>query len=103
MLLGLASLVFIFCAVIMVLLILVQKGKNSLGLGSMGGANQFLFGGSGGQDFFQKATWVLGAILVFGSLSIALWKAKTVGSASSLKPTHEQRNIPAQSQQNMPI
>lgn len=102
MLLGIVSFLFTICAIIMVLLILMQKGKNSLGLGSMGGANQFLFGGGGGQNFFQKLTWILGAILMFGSLGIAIWKAKSIGSMHSLTPVHE-RNVPSQQQPNMPI
>jgi len=40
----------------------MQKGKGGMGLGSMGGGAQMLFGGSGGQDIFQKTTWVLGII-----------------------------------------
>lgn len=102
MLLGIASFLFTLCAILMVLLILMQKGKNSLGLGSMGGASQFLFGGSGGQNFFQKITWILGAVLLFGSFGIAIWKAKSVGSMRSLAPVHE-RNLPAQPSQDMPI
>jgi preprotein translocase subunit SecG len=35
-----------------------------------------LFGGSGGQDFFQKLTWILGAIILFGSLGLSLLKVK---------------------------
>lgn len=45
-----------------------------MGLGAMGGGTQMLFGGSGGQDIFQKTTWVLGAIFMFGSLILALQK-----------------------------
>jgi protein translocase SecG subunit len=58
----------------MVLIILVQKGKSSLGIGSLSGNNQMLFGGGGGQNVFQKATWVMGALLIFGSLGLASLK-----------------------------
>jgi len=50
----------------------------------MGGGTQMLFGGGGGQDLFQKTTWVLGAILLFGSLGLAIWKAKQIGVSTSL-------------------
>ncbi len=60
----------------MVLLILIQKGKSSLGLGGMGGGAQALFGGGGGQDIFQKVTWVLVAIFLFGSLTLSLMKTR---------------------------
>lgn len=55
---------------------MVQKTKGSMGLGNLGGGSQLLFGGSGGQDVFQKATWVMGLIFVFASLGLALMKAR---------------------------
>lgn len=58
--------------------ILIQKGKGSLGLGSMGGGTQMLFGGSGGQDFFQKATWTMGALFMMGSLVLAIMKTSSM-------------------------
>ncbi len=64
---------FLMC-VFMVLIILMQKGKSSMGLGSLGGGTQLLFGGSGGQDLFQKATWVMGALFMCGSLALAMLK-----------------------------
>jgi protein translocase SecG subunit len=65
---------FIITSLILLLLILIQKGKSSMGIGNLGGGNQMLFGGSGGQDIFQKITWVLGAIFMGGSLLLALVK-----------------------------
>jgi preprotein translocase subunit SecG len=35
-----------------------------------------LFGGSGGQEFFERITWALGAIFIFGSLGLAVLKSK---------------------------
>lgn len=46
-----------------------------MGIGSIGGGNQMLFGGSGGQDVFQKATWILGSLFMAGSLVLALMKS----------------------------
>ena len=46
-----------------------------MGLGNMGGGAQMLFGGSGGQDLFQKITWILGTIFMAGSLILALMKS----------------------------
>jgi len=59
----------------LVLIILMQKGKSSLGLGGLGGGAQMLFGGSGGQDIFQKITWVLGIIFMTGALILSLMKS----------------------------
>lgn len=99
MLFGLLSFLFALGAILMILLILIQKGKGSLGLGNLGGGNQMLFGGSGGQDVFQKTTWILGAILIFGSLGLAIWKAKQTGSTAILQhnstPTRHHTPTPA--------
>ncbi len=70
-------LLFVLLSVTMVFLILLQKGKSSMGLGGMGGGTQLLFGGSGGQDLFQKVTWIMGAIFMGGSLGLALLKRPT--------------------------
>ena len=45
---------YVFLCLLIVLMVLIQRGKSSMGLGNMGGGNQLLFGSSGGQDIFQK-------------------------------------------------
>lgn len=50
-----------------------------MGIGAMGGGSQMLFGGSGGQDFFQKATWVMGTIFMAGSLLLSMWNSHYSG------------------------
>ena len=72
---GFLTTLFAILCVLIILLILVQKGKGGMGLGSLGGGTQMLFGGSGGQDFFQKLTWAFGTIFLFGSLFLALMKS----------------------------
>jgi len=76
---------------------MIQEGKNSMGLGGIGGGTQMLFGGSGGQDIFQKITWVLGAIFLFGSLTLALMKAKPSSSVylKNKATTEQRRALPA--------
>jgi protein translocase SecG subunit len=73
-----AFLMTLFVIVVLILagFILIQQGKGDMGLGSLGGGTQMLFGGSGGQEFFEKATWILGAIFIFGSLGLAVLKTK---------------------------
>jgi len=77
MLFGLLATVFAILSMALILLIMLQKGKGSLGLGTMGGGTQMLFGGSGGQDLFQKMTWVLLALLMTGSLALSLMKSRS--------------------------
>ena len=75
MLYGFLLTIYIFVCILLVLIILIQKGKGAMGLGSLGGGTQMLFGGGGGQDIFQKITWVLGAIFVFGALFLSLMRS----------------------------
>lgn len=74
MLYGLLIGLFSILCILLILIILVQKGKSSMGLGSLGGGTQLLFGGSGGQDLFQKTTWVMAALFMGGSLGLAMLK-----------------------------
>jgi preprotein translocase subunit SecG len=74
---GLLLTLYVIMALLLILLILIQKGKGSMGIGNLGGGTQMLFGGSGGQDLFQKITWALGALLMLGSLALALLKASS--------------------------
>lgn len=74
MLFGILLTLYIIMCLFLVLLIMIQKGKSSMGLGGLGGANQMLFGGSGGQDIFQKVTWILTGLFLAGSLGLSLLK-----------------------------
>jgi protein translocase SecG subunit len=76
MLYGFFVTVFIIMCFFLVLIILIQKTKSTLGLGNIGGGSQMIFGGSGGQDLFQKITWVLGAFFIGGSLALSVAKAR---------------------------
>jgi len=78
---GLLVALFVFICFLLIVTILIQQSKGSMGLGSLGGGTQMLFGGSGGQDIFQKTTWVLGAIFMIGSLVLAITKSRTVRTA----------------------
>lgn len=67
---------YAFVCILLILLILIQKGKGSAGFGVFGSSSQVLFGGSGGQDIFQKATWILGALFMLGSFALSIMKTK---------------------------
>lgn len=86
----------IMCCFI-VLLVLIQKGKGNMGLGSMGGGNQMLFGSSGGQDIFQKTTWILCTLLLVGSLVLSVYKGKYGSSSSRVSYT---RSVPVDENAN---
>ncbi|MFH1644348.1 MAG: preprotein translocase subunit SecG [bacterium] len=88
---------FILLCLFLSLFILIQQGKGDMGLGSLGGGTQLLFGGSGGQSFFEKATWIMGFIFIFGALGISILKSKEHGM-SRLKDitiqTKTQKQVP---------
>ncbi len=69
---------FVIVVFFLAIIILIQQGKGDMGLGSLGGSTQMLFGGSGGQEFFEKITWILGTIFILGSLGLAILKSKEV-------------------------
>ncbi|MEX0940317.1 MAG: preprotein translocase subunit SecG [Candidatus Babeliales bacterium] len=93
---NLLTALFIIITVLLIPLILVQKGKGSMGLGTMGGGAQMIFGGSGGQDLFQKITWIFGAIFMFGSLALSLMKTQEYRSARYLNSYKQTTQIPQQ-------
>jgi len=83
------------------LFILIQQGKGDMGLsGALGGSGQMLFGGSGGQSFFEKATWTMGVIFIFGSLALSIAKSNITHESeladyAAPKTIVETKQIPA--------
>ena len=75
MLYGFLLTLYLINCFLLVTIILMQKGKSSLGFGAIGGGAQMLFGGGGGQDLFQKITWVLGSIFIVGAMFLSLMKS----------------------------
>ena len=67
---------FVVLCFLLGLLILIQQGKGDMGLGGLGASSQMLFGGSGGQDFFEKLTWTLGFIFMFSALGLSFVKSR---------------------------
>lgn len=94
-----SALFFLLCF-LTVLIILIQRGKGNMGLGNVGGNNQMLFGSSGGQDIFQKITWIFLALFLGGSLSLSIIRArntKSVRSSTSYQmPSQEDLSFPAE-------
>ena len=86
---------FITLCIFLAIFVLIQQGKGDLGLGSMGG-NQMLFGGSGGQNFFERATWTMGALFILGALGLTIIRSKEERS-SVLEGVAVARKQPAQS------
>ena len=97
MLIGLLTTLLIIDGLFLVLFVLIQKGKGNMGLGALGGGAQTLFGGSGGQDLFQKITWVLGGIFISRGTSYG-----DIMSQAASRPTLPMSR-PAQVPQDQPV
>ena len=94
---GLLTTLFVILCLTLIFIVLLQKGKGGTGLFSnMGNANVKLFGGSGGQDIFQKATWVLGFLFLAGSLVLALMRNS--GTMQTSRILEEQVEMPIQTE-----
>ncbi len=91
MLYGFLVTLFVCTCFLLMLIILIQKGKGSMGIGGLGGGTQLLFGGSGGQELFQKITWILGALFLGGSLILALMK--TSQRIGAYEPEQETQQV----------
>jgi preprotein translocase subunit SecG len=76
MFIGFLTVLFVFVALVLALLVLIQQGKGDMGMGALGGSAQMLFGGSGGQTFFEKATWILGLTFMFGAIGLSMLKTR---------------------------
>ncbi len=96
---GLLVTIFAIMCVLMVLIILMQKGKSSMGFGSLGGGTQLLFGGSGGQDLFQKVTWIMGVLFMAGSLILAILKRPAQSRVLGTIEQQQQPTVPVPSAQ----
>ena len=98
MLYGFLLTLYIINCFLLIGIILIQKTKSSMGLGALGGSSQTLFGGSGGQDIFQKITWTLGALFMAGSLGLSLMRSKNSRTIASIKTTQTAPVLPAEQQ-----
>ncbi len=85
---------FIILCIFLAGFILIQQGKGDFGLSNMSG-NQMLFGGSGGKEFFERTTWILGALFIFGALGLTILKTKeqrkSMLEGATYKPAEQQK------------
>ena len=93
---------FVFLCFLLAVSIFIQQGKGDMGLGSLGGGSQMLFGGSGGQEFFEKITWTMGILFMIGALGISILKVTKKSESSYLKgytapleATSNQKKLPS--------
>lgn len=84
---------FVLVCIILGFFVLLQQGKGDMGLGSIGGGSQTLFGGSGGQNFFEKTTWILGLLFMSMSFLFTLWQVSETRIGGYRKKAPESQAI----------
>ena len=86
----------VIVCVVLVLVVLVQSGKDGgIGMMSGGGSSQSVFGSSGGANFFTKFTSVTAAIFMITSIVLTLTKG---GKKASLFDSAKAAATPAATQ-----
>lgn len=77
MLIIFANIFFVLLCGLMLTTILIQQSKGGIGFGAAPSkGTEIMFGGSGGQDFFEKATWILAIIFLSSCVGIAYFQSK---------------------------
>ena len=88
----------VFLGVILVVLILMQKGKGAeMGVSFGAGAADTLFGPTGGMSLLAKITWGLAFVFMLNSISISyiVYKSKNASLVEHVKTTPSQTvNLP---------
>lgn len=77
MILALANTFFVITCMLMAASILIQQSRGEIGFGAVPSkGTQIVFGGSGGQEFFEKITWALGIIFLSACIAMSYFQSK---------------------------
>lgn len=87
-------LLHILISVLLILVVLIQGGENVDITAAFGGVSQAAFGPRGTVTTLAKITWVLAAIFVATSVTLAVWA--TGGRGGSILETAPNKSAPAQ-------
>jgi len=85
--------VHVLVSVLLILIVMIQGGENVDITAAFGGVSQAAFGPRGAVTTLAKITWVLGAIFVATSITLAVWATK--GGGGSLLETAPAATAPA--------
>lgn len=77
MIVALANTFFVITCMLMAASILIQQSRGEIGFGAVPSkGTQIVFGGSGGQEFFEKITWALGIIFLSACIAMSYFQSK---------------------------
>ena len=68
--------IFALITILMIFLVSIQKSQGGFFSGQGNNDSSIVFGGSGGMEIFQKITWILGILLMTGTLFLSIYKTK---------------------------
>ena len=73
--------VHVLVSLLLILIVMIQGGENVDITAAFGGVSQAAFGPRGAVTTLQKSTWVLAAIFMATSITLAIWASKHVGGS----------------------
>jgi protein translocase SecG subunit len=87
--------VFFFCfaALLLIFFVSMQKSQGGIFGGQSSQDSTIVFGGSGGSEFMQRVTWILGFTLILGTLVLSIYKTRS----------YQNRDVIARSKVDKPI
>ncbi len=86
----------VLVSILLILAVMIQGGENVDITAAFGGVSQAAFGPRGAVTSLAKITWVLGAIFMTTSVTLAIWATKhTSGSVMENAPAKSAPQTPA--------
>jgi preprotein translocase subunit SecG len=70
------TVIHILVSALLIFIVMIQGGENVDITAAFGGVSQAAFGPRGSVTTLQKATWVLAAIFMVTSITLAIWASK---------------------------
>ena len=96
MLVAAVTVLHVLVSFLLILAVLIQGGENVDITAAFGGVSQAAFGPRGAVSTLAKITWVLGAIFIVTSVTLAIWDTKhTSGSVMQNAPAKTAPLTPA--------
>ncbi len=92
----LLTILHVFIAIVLMLVVLIQRGKGAdIGAAFGGGSSQTVFGGRGATTLLHKITAVMAVLFMLSSLTLAILASKR-GSSSVILEERPGASAPAQ-------
>jgi len=87
--------IHVIVAILLIFIVLIQRGKGAEMGAAFGGSSQTIFGPRGAATFLNKLTVVMAIIFMLTSLSLAVLSAKKVSVMPERSPIQSEQSQPA--------